>query len=138
MSVAETIVSLLLTVGVGVFVAWPFLRPRDTDGAADADLSPMEQQKLEAYRAIKEAELDLQMGKLSREDFARIEDKFRQQALAAIAAIEETKRRSRPDRKVTEGRRVRRISFCPACGHKVAGRANFCGDCGRSLRDAVA
>ncbi len=134
----STIVSLLLTAAVGVFVAWPFLRPRAFDGIGDADLPPLEQQKLEAYRAIKEAEFDLQMGKLSEADFARTEEKYRRQALTAIAAIEETKRRERVDKKGSEGRRLRRIAFCPACGHKVPPRANFCGDCGRSVREAVA
>ena len=134
----STIVSLLLTAAVGVFVAWPFLRPRATDGRGDGDLPPLEQQKLEAYRAIKEAEFDLRMGKLSETDFSQIEERYRQQALAAIAAIEEGKRRDRVDKKGSEGRRARRIAFCPACGHKVSPRANFCGDCGQSLREAVA
>ena len=134
----STIISLLLTAAVAAFVAWPLLRPADAARAGDGDLSPLEQQKLEAYRAIKDAELDLQMGKLSADDFAKIEGKYRQQALVAIAAIEEAKRRSRPERRSGEGRRVRRIAFCPACGDKVPPRANFCGACGRSLREAVA
>jgi len=134
----DTVLSLLLTAAVGLFVAWPFVRPRRRAAGGEADVSPLEQQKLEAYRAIKEAELDVRMGKLSDEDFGLIQAKYRQQALAAIAALEDAKQSGRIEKKTAAVRRPRRIAFCPACGRKVAPRSNFCGACGRSLREAVA
>jgi hypothetical protein len=85
--------SWLLAAAALVFVGWPLFRarvggaPREPDGVL-----PLERQKLEAYGAIKEAEFDRRMGKLSEEDFAAITQRYRQQALAAIAALEQAKR----------------------------------------------
>ena len=41
-----------------------------------------------AYGAIKEAEFDFQMGKLSPEDYAALREKYEARALAALAALE--------------------------------------------------
>ncbi|HWP67306.1 MAG TPA: hypothetical protein VNO26_15525 [Candidatus Limnocylindria bacterium] len=55
-----------------------------------------ERQKRQALMAIRETELDHQMGKLSDEDLQRMRARFEQQALEAIDALErEQARRSR-------------------------------------------
>ena len=86
--------SWLLAVAALAFVGWPLFRARV--GAAPAptadNISPLERQKLDAYAAIKEAEFDKRMGKLSDEDFASLTQRYRQQALAAIAALEQGRR----------------------------------------------
>jgi hypothetical protein len=92
-----------------------------------------ERQKLEAYAAIKEVEFDQQMGKLSQADFAAIRDKYAAQALEAIAALDAAK--AAQPRQVAEGRRARRIAYCPSCGVSVPARAKFCPACGQSLRE---
>jgi formate dehydrogenase maturation protein FdhE len=133
-----TVLSALLVVGTALFVAWPFLRHRDdSTSSRQNSFSPLERQKLEAYAAIKEAEFDLRMGKLSEEDFCALEQKYRQQALAAIAALEESKRVAKLERRAEEPK-VRRIAYCPACGQRVPPRANFCGGCGCSLGEKAA
>lgn len=135
----SAVVSLLLIVAAGLFVAWPFFRAEANWLDADADtLSPLERQKTEAYTALKEAEFDWRTGKLSETDFAALQEKYRQQALAAIAAIEEARARSRRERKVAGVRQPRRVAFCPSCGHAVSPSANFCAACGLSLREQVA
>ncbi len=122
--------SWLLAAAVLVFVGWPLFRARVGSGAAEADaISPLERQKLEAYAAIKEAEFDRRMGKLSDEDCTAITQRYRQQALAAIAALEQAKRADTARR----GRAPARLAFCPGCGEKLPPRANFCTNCGRSL-----
>ena len=80
------------------------------------------------------------MGKLSDTDFATLKEKYRQQALAAIAALAETRGRAgKREKKAAAGTRPpRRIAFCPSCGTSIPARANFCGGCGRSLRELVA
>lgn len=137
-----TVVSVLLVVAAGLFVAWPFVRSAAAaptgDRVAD-EVSPLERQKLDAYAALKEAEFDWRMGKLSETDFTVLNEKYRQQALAAIAAIEDARGRARRERAKAPGARApRRIAFCPSCGEPVPARANFCGGCGRSLRELVA
>lgn len=126
--------SFLAIVLVLAFVGWPLFRAATAETDAEPEsLSPLERQKLDAYSAIKEAEFDLQLGKLSPEDFEELTARYRQQALAAIAALEKAKQR-----KPAKGKRAARFAFCPACGRPLAAQANFCGHCGQALRDAVA
>jgi hypothetical protein len=130
-----TVISWLLAAAALAFVGWPLFRARIGAGAGTVDaVSPLERQKLEAYAALKEAEFDRRMGKLSDEDFNALTQRYRQQALAAIAALEQAKRADSARR----GRAPTRMAFCPGCGEKLAQRANFCSNCGRSLRETAA
>ena len=75
------------------------------------------------------------MGKLSDEDFTALTQRYRQQALTAIAALDQARRAETTRR---GGRAPARMAFCPSCGDKLAARANFCSNCGRSLRETAA
>jgi rRNA maturation endonuclease Nob1 len=126
----------LLMVGIAaLWVAMPFFgQEAQEDLPAPepvADRDKFERQKREAYAAIKEAELDHQMGKLSEADFALLTDKYRQQARAAIAALESPQR---ADDEVA-ARLPARIAYCATCGQKLPSKANFCPACGRAVRD---
>jgi len=131
----ETAFSWLLAAAALVFVGWPLIRARVGGGGRVEDAaSPLERQKLDAYAAIKEVEFDRRMGKLSDEDFTALTQRYRQQALAAIAALEQAKRAETARR----GRTPARMAYCPNCGEKLAARANFCSNCGRALRETAA
>ncbi len=134
----EIALAFLLTIAVAAFIAWPFFGRVDSETPPEVQLSPLERQKREAYAAIKEAEFDYQMGKLTDVDLAALRDKYSRQAIAAITAMESARAGAapRPARhgKGAGDRGPSRIAYCPACGHKVAARANFCGGCGRSLK----
>jgi hypothetical protein len=73
-------------------IAVPLLRRRPAAGAArpgpDAETFRLEKEKELAYAAIKEAEFDFQMGKLSPEDYRALREKYEARALAALAALE--------------------------------------------------
>jgi len=130
-----TILGWLLAAAALAFVGWPLFRARVRGPAPDVDaVAPLERQKLDAYAAIKEAEFDRRMGKLSDEDFAALSGRYRQQALAAIAGLDQARRNESARR----SRTPTRMAFCPDCGHKLAARANFCSNCGRSLRETAA
>ena len=130
-----TALSWLLAAAALAFVGWPLFRARTGGAVREPDAgSPLERQKREAYAAIKEAEFDRRMGKLSEDDFNATAQRYRQQALAAIAALEQGKRADAAGR----GRAPTRLAFCPSCGDKLAPRANFCSNCGRSLRETAA
>lgn len=126
-------VGALIWIGVGLvalFVGWPLLQARRGAEPGDADALPLERQKREALAAIKEAEFDRAMGKLSDADFAQITQRYRDQALAAMAAM---------DAATAAGRsRASPMAFCPRCGTKLPPRANFCGGCGHALRSQAA
>lgn len=134
-----TLIGLLLVVAAAAYVALPFLRNQGGPGSIELPATPeerdrWERQKAEAYSAIKEAELDQQMGKLSDVDFDLIRNKYAAQAVEAMTALDRLSAalRSRTGRKPT------RIAYCPGCGAAVTPRANFCAGCGESLKEAVA
>jgi formate dehydrogenase maturation protein FdhE len=124
-----TVLLWLAAAAVALFVAWPLLQARVGREPADAEsVSPLERQKREALAAIKEAEFDRTMGKLSDEDFAALTARYRAQAMAAMSALESAQRPSG----------TARLAYCPQCGGKLAARANFCGGCGHALRQRAA
>src|SRR4051812_9102945 len=124
----------VIWIGVGLvalFVGWPLVQARRGAEPGDAaDALPLERQKREALAAIKEAEFDRAMGKLSDTDFAQITQRYREQALAAMAALEAGVTR--------RGGGKARLAFCPQCGIKLPAGSNFCGGCGASLRPQAA
>ena len=129
------ILGLVMLSVAALWVAMPFFgSDADEDLPAPepiAERDKLERQKREAYAAIKEAELDHQMGKLSEADFATLTDKYRGQALAAITALEPKGSFSESD----GARLPSRIAFCATCGQKLPNKANFCPACGRAVRD---
>ena len=75
------------------------------------------------------------MGKLSDDDFARCTQRYRQQALAAIAGARQAQRSDAARR----GRGTGAHGVLPAAAAtKLPPRANFCSGCGRSLRETAA
>jgi hypothetical protein len=86
---------LALIALVSLFVAGPLFRPTAA-GAPTIDGSEgerWERQKRQALAAIKEAELDHRMGKLSDEDLAAMRARFETRALEAMAALEQGRKR---------------------------------------------
>lgn len=88
---------LVLIGAVAILVALPLRaapQGRDaeahaTDGSADREkTAEWEKQKADAYSAIKEAEFDRQMGKLSEEDYRFIREKYEARAVEALARLD--------------------------------------------------
>jgi hypothetical protein len=81
---------LFVIVAAALFVAAPLFRPAIAGTPTDegGERERLERQKRQALLAIKEAELDYQMGKLSDEDFTQMRARFEAQALDAMAALE--------------------------------------------------
>ncbi len=82
---------LLFISAVAAFVASPLLTRDENQEAElepDAEFARWEKQKTEAYAAIKEAEFDLQMGKLTQEDYLAIHEKYEARALEALAQLD--------------------------------------------------
>ncbi len=91
MSLAVYLVGLATVALVAVAVAAPLLRPRrSTPRAAvgDPERYRLEKEKELAYAAIKEAEFDHEMGKLSTEDYGALRAKYEARALSALAELE--------------------------------------------------
>lgn len=91
MSVLVYLSGLIVIVGVAAAIAAPLLWPRSSGPSArptDPERYRLEKEKELAYAAIKEAEFDFQMGKLSPEDHAALREKYEGRALAALEALE--------------------------------------------------
>ena len=91
MSVLVYMVGLIVIAGVAVSIAAPLLWSRPFEASArptDPERYRLEKEKELAYAAIKDAEFDLQMGKLSPEDHASLREKYEGKALAALEALE--------------------------------------------------
>jgi hypothetical protein len=88
------LLGLAIIVAVSCFVAAPLFRARSLTpaGAEPGERERWERQKRQALAAIKEAELDHQMGKLTDEDLAAMRARFEAQALEAMAVLERRKR----------------------------------------------
>jgi hypothetical protein len=88
---------VLLLILVPVFVGWPVVR-REPEGGeeggradverADAELAELEVRKEAKYREIRDAEADRAAGKLSDEDFRRIDRELRHEAIEILKRID--------------------------------------------------
>ena len=92
--IAVFVLGLALIVAVALFVAAPLFVAAAPMVAVERDgHERWERQKRQALGAIREAELDHQMGKLSDEDLATMRARFEAQAFEAMAALDEEERR---------------------------------------------
>ena len=90
MTVSVFLLGLALIAVVSGFVAAPLFRARAgrPPAASNVERERWQRQKRQALAAIKEAELDHQMGKLTDEDLATMRARFETQALEAMAALD--------------------------------------------------
>jgi len=94
-SIAVMIFGFAIVLVVALYVAAPLFgapEPAIAEGTP-SERDRWERQKRQALAAIKETELDHQMGKLSDEDYGRMRERFERLALDAMAALERGGRR---------------------------------------------
>lgn len=90
---------LLFIGAIASFVASPLFTPeiaQEPERAVDETVVYWEKQKTDAYTAIKEAEFDLQMGKMTQEDYLTLHEKYEGRALEALAQLDQL--RGEPER----------------------------------------
>ena len=128
----STVVLLLGLLPVSVFVLWPLFTGDDgvEPRLPENELDGLERQKLNAYSALKEVEFDQRTGKLSPEDYDKLVERYKGQALAAMVALEQQGGRDVPEVR-TDGKK--KAKFCPACGDRTSSGAKFCAGCGKAL-----
>jgi uncharacterized membrane protein len=83
---------VLLLVLVPVFVGWPVFRRERGSGEgvdrADTELAELEARKDAKYREIRDAEADRAAGKLSEEDYQRLDRELRREAIEILKRID--------------------------------------------------
>jgi hypothetical protein len=88
-SILVYVAGLLLIAGVAWATASPLFTPPAPEPAAESpQIERWRRQKAEALSAIKDAEFDLQLGKLSQADYQQLRARLETQALEAMAALE--------------------------------------------------
>jgi len=91
MSLVVYVAGLLLIAAVAWVAASPLFAPPAAKGSTEAQSPHRERwrrQKDEALAAIKDAEFDFQLGKLSEQDYRQLRARLEAQALEAMAALE--------------------------------------------------
>ena len=87
------VVMIVLIVGAGYWIVSPLLRAARSDGASDSrrdeELQQLESRKEGALATIKELEFDLNMGKISDEDYEALKEQYTDDAVGYIKEIEE-------------------------------------------------
>ena len=133
---------LLLILAVAAAVASPLLARGTTelpDEAPAAEQTELfEREKNVALLAIREAEFDLAMGKLSDEDYAALRGVYEERALGALGeldAIHENEAGNRPD-SASKSDSSATGAFCTRCGAAFEAEDRFCGVCGAQRRPA--
>ncbi|MGD0075419.1 MAG: c-type cytochrome biogenesis protein CcmI [Candidatus Binataceae bacterium] len=139
------IVSLLMVLGVALFVAAPLVGGTEQQQlqSADPKRARLDQEHAQALQGLRELEFDREMGKLSDEDCQDLRRQLENKALAAMAAMEKIKGETKPAPASVALRRpvprsaarrvVTQVNVCPECGVRLKSSANFCTECGASL-----
>lgn len=87
---------VVLAIAVALFVAVPLRRPAGPE-PEDTRRAALEAAKEAKYREIRDAELDLEMGKLSNEDWRAIDRELRAQAIEILRKLDQLE----PERPLT-------------------------------------
>lgn len=137
-------VGMLVILVVAILVLEPIIRGR----AASLERTTEEMSEAEATRrvrllALRDAEYDYQMGKLSEEDYQSLHAELAAEALEAMQAVEVEKggapapsaaSRTAVEAEVAALRAgLRDGTACASCGHVNPGGSRFCGACGAPL-----
>ena len=86
----ELLLVAVILLAVAVFVTAPLRRSRrGGDEVEDPRLAELEARKEAKYREIRDAELDREQGKLSREDWARLDAQLRREAIQILKELDE-------------------------------------------------
>jgi hypothetical protein len=93
----ELLLAIVIVVLVAVFVTAPLRRRAggDDHDPAEAELAELEARKQAKYRQIRDAEADRAAGKLTEEDFARLDRELRGEAIAILKRIDRLHERGR-------------------------------------------
>jgi hypothetical protein len=97
----ELLLALVILVIVVAIVSAPLRRRAgagDGSDSAGAELAELEAEKRAKYRQIRDAEADRATGKLTDEDFRRLDTELRREAIAILKRMDRLRERAAADR----------------------------------------
>jgi hypothetical protein len=80
--------TILLLAAVAAVVLWPLVRGVGEDTRESAGRDELEAAKQAKYREIRDAQLDLEMGKLSEDDHRAIDRELRAEAIEILRRLD--------------------------------------------------
>lgn len=103
----ETLIILIISVAVAIYIALPFFLKRGSQGN-DAPvifevetreheiekLKSLDNQKETLYSAIRDIDFDYELGKLSKEDFIELKNKYKLEAAGVLKEIDQIQNQS--------------------------------------------
>ncbi len=146
--------ALMASAAAVAYVAWPMIRPGTAPLIAEnSQMSELVSRKEATLIAIKELEFDYNTGKLSEEDYQRMDQRLRRQAIGYIKAIdklapESAQMEGRMEAEISAMRKTNKseqvaasetdrsagqsikMSYCTKCGNSLKPTHKFCGICG--------
>jgi hypothetical protein len=120
----------LMILASAAIIARPLLTPATlpVDSPANQATELLEREKNAALLAIREADFDRAMGKLSDEDYASLKGVYEQRALSAMNSL------GKPEAPAAVGSvaagKSDRALFCVRCGDPFGTADKFCAGCG--------
>lgn len=149
------VIIVWLILGAGYWIIKPLLQANGHLNAYTSNpedvLERLNYKKEGVYAAIRELEFDLNMGKLSEEDFQILKQQYMQEAAGYLKEMDEIKSlqakatklsdediEEEIEQEVTSIRLQKSTSekyvYCTLCGEKASVEDNFCGGCGSALK----
>ena len=125
---------MLLVVGVATWVAAPLIHSGSNAPTAkswEERADALSHEKHIALVAIREADLDRAMGKLSEEDYGILRGIYEDRALGAMAELDAFVAQASDGASDDDGfGQAHAAAYCGACGARFADRHRFCAGCG--------
>ncbi len=152
----DYLVIMGLLLAAGYWIIRPLLDPHpyndSSTGTADESIRELQIRKDNAYAAIRELEFDLNMGKLSNDDFETLKEQYTVEALDCLKAIDQLQQQEKragdykqepPEGQVKEeifarraGKKKKAVIYCVQCGAGSSHQDRFCHACGTQLSKA--
>ncbi len=139
-------ISLLVAIGMGVFVMAPLLAPeRAAEGVLGVDVTPLadlKRRRMVVYENLQDLEFEFKAGKIAPEDYEALKESYRTEAARLMAASQQAETMSAQEalieREVAARRAQRRGQpppqyVCAQCGYENPLPVKFCGECGAPL-----
>lgn len=81
----------LLLIPAAIFISMPFWRTGTVTDTEDPAIAALEAAREAKYREIRDVEMDRQAGKLSEEDFNRVSEELKREAIDILDRLETLK-----------------------------------------------
>jgi predicted RNA-binding Zn-ribbon protein involved in translation (DUF1610 family) len=139
-------ITILISVGLLIFVVAPLLAPEAAVGATlPVDVTPqvdLKRRRLVLYENLQDLEFEYKAGKLSADDYQALRRDYTGEAAQLMAASQELEITRSEDALIERevaARRARRKAgpvpdyTCPKCGFENPLPVKFCGECGARI-----